>query len=210
MLLKFLKDNGYLNNPPHKLWWPNAGEFEVILGAILVQNTRWEQAFIAIDRLRQNRLLSLEKMANIQEIALQNYINNVGFYKQKATRIITICQNILETFGDFENFCLNVSRGWLLSQKGIGFESADSILCYGVLRDEMVADNYTCKLLRFYGYELDDYEDIKEWLVSGLLENYQSICKLYDKEIGLNELYARFHGKIVDYCKEHKEILCQK
>lgn len=210
MLLEFLKNSGYLKNPPHKLWWPNAGKFEVILGVILVQNTRWEQAFIAIDKLRNNKLLSLEKLANIKEVKLQTYINNVGFYKQKSTRIIAICQNILETFGDFDCFCVNVSREWLLTQKGIGCESADSILCYGALRDEMVADNYTYKLLRFYGYELDNYEDIKEWLVSGLLENYESVCKLYNKEIGLNELYARFHGKIVDYCKDHKEVLCQK
>lgn len=203
-LFCLLKNLGYLKNPPHNLWWPNAGSFEVIIGAILVQNTRWESAFNAINRLRAENLLSLESLANIPLTTLQNLINDVGFFRQKSQRILWLCQNILVEFGDFESFCENVSREWLLSQKGIGNETCDAILCYGALREEMVADQYTYKLLKSYGYELENYDDIKEWLVSGIIENYEKICKLYGYPIPLNVLYARFHGKIVEYCKEHK------
>ncbi|MDY4426586.1 MAG: 3-methyladenine DNA glycosylase [Helicobacter sp.] len=203
-LFCFLKNLGYLKNPPHNLWWPNAGNFEVIIGAILVQNTRWESAFRAINRLRTKNLLSLEALAKIPLATLQNLMNDVGFFRQKSQRIIYLCQNILAEFGSFESFCENVSRQWLLSQKGIGNETCDAILCYGALRAEMVADQYTYKLLKSYGYELEDYDDIKEWLVSGIMENYKEVCKIYEYQIPLNVLYARFHGKIVEYCKEHK------
>lgn len=203
-LFCFLKNLGYLKNPPHNLWWPNAGSFEVIIGAILVQNTRWESAFRAINRLRAENLLSLEALAKIPLATLQNLMSDVGFFRQKSQRIIYLCQNILAEFGSFESFCENVSRQWLLSQKGIGNETCDAILCYGALRAEMVADQYTYKLLKSYGYELEDYDDIKEWLVNGIMENYKEVCKIYEYQIPLNVLYARFHGKIVEYCKEHK------
>ena len=68
----------------------------------------------------------------------------------------------------------------------------------------MVADNYTYKLLKSYGYELEGYDELKEWLVCGLLENYSKVCEIYGYEIPINELYARFHGKIVEFCKEHR------
>lgn len=209
-LLKFLKNDGYLKNPPHQLWWPNAGSFEVVIESILGQNTRWEQVFMAIEKLRKDSLLSLDAIANIDDQTLQKYISNVGFYRQKSARIIVLCRNILCNFDNFDNFCLKVTREWLLSQKGIGFETADSILCYAALRDEMVADNYTYKLLRFYGYDIHDYDSIKEWLVDGLSNKQDSIFELYGREINTNELYARFHGKIVEYCKNNKGVLCQK
>ena len=203
-LFCFLKNQGYLKNPPHKLWWPNAGSFEVVVGAILVQNTRWEHAFRVINRLKERGLLSLEGLAKISLVDLQNLMSDLGFFRQKSQRIIALCQNILAEFGDFEGFCEGVSREWLLSQKGVGNETCDSILCYGVLREEMVADKYTYKLLKSYGYELESYEEIKEWLTNGLLENYEKLCGIYGYAIPLNVLYARFHGKIVEYCKEHR------
>ncbi|CAM2965526.1 3-methyladenine DNA glycosylase [Helicobacter burdigaliensis] len=203
-LLVFLKSLGYLKNPPHPLWWPNAGSFEVVVGAIFVQNTKWEQAFKVLNRLRDKGILSLEALANIPYKDLEVLMSDLGFFRQKAQRSILICQNILEDFGSFEEFCKSVTREWLLAQKGIGNESCDSILCYGALQDEMVADKYTYKLLKSLGYELEGYEEIKEWLKEGILENFSKVCELYGYEIPLNTLYARFHGKIVEYCKTQK------
>lgn len=203
-LLVFLKSLGYLQNPPHPLWWPNAGNFEVVLGAIFVQNTKWEQAFKVLSRLKDKGILSLEALANISHTNLEILMSDLGFFRQKAQRSIKLCQNILEEFGNFENFCENVDREWLLAQKGIGNETCDSILCYGALRDEMVADKYSYKLLKSFGYELESYEEIKEWLKEGVLENFTKVCELYGYEISLNTLYARFHGKIVEYCKIQK------
>ena len=203
-LFVFLKQKGYLKNPPHTLWWPNAGSFEVLVGAILVQNTRWDQAFKALDRLRKKGILNPLALSEIPLNDLLPLLNDVGFFNQKTTRIQKLCENLLKDFGDYENFALNVDREWLLAQKGVGNETCDSILCYGLLRDEMVADKYTYKLLAKYGYDLKEYDELKEWLVCGLLENYKKVCEIYGFEIPLNTLYARFHGKIVEYCKENK------
>lgn len=185
-------------------WWPNALSFEVIVGAILVQNTRWEQVFVALERLKVKGILDLEVLSEVSLTLLQDSIQNIGFYRQKAIRIQRICQNILKDFGDYASFCAQVSRQWLLSQKGIGLETCDAILCYALGREVMVADRYTYQLLQTYGYTLESYEDLQDWLQGGVIENYDKVCVLYGFEIPMNLLFARFHGKIVEYCKNHK------
>lgn len=185
-------------------WWPNALSFEVIVGAILVQNTRWEQVFVALEKLKAKGLLDLEILSKAPLILLQDSIQNIGFYRQKAVRIQKICQNILRDFGDYVSFYAQVSRQWLLGQKGIGLETCDAILCYALGREVMVADRYTYQLLQTYGYTLESYEDLQDWLQSGVIENYDRVCALYGFEIPINLLFARFHGKIVEYCKNHK------
>lgn len=202
-LLYWLKQKGYLKNPPHTLWWPNAGEFEVLVGAILVQNTKWEQAFKILQRLKTHHLLSLELLANTPLYSLQSLMQDLGFFRQKSKYIVLLSQNILKDFRDFPTFKTEVSREWLLSQKGIGNETCDSILCYGLLREEMVVDTYTYRLLQSFGYTLENYEEIKQWLMQGIVEHYDKITKLYKEEIPLFKVYARFHGKIVEYSKEN-------
>lgn len=202
-LLYWLKQKGYLKNPPHTLWWPNAGEFEVLVGTILVQNTKWEQAFKILQRLKTHHLLSLELLANTPLYSLQSLMQDLGFFRQKSKYIVLLSQNILKDFRDFPTFKTEVSREWLLSQKGIGNETCDSILCYGLLREEMVVDTYTYRLLQSFGYTLENYEEIKQWLMQGIVEHYDKITKLYKEEIPLFKVYARFHGKIVEYSKEN-------
>lgn len=91
-----------------------------------------------------------------------------------------------------------------MGQKGIGAETCDAILCYGLGREVMVADRYAYRLLQAYGYTLESYEDLQDWLQSGIIENYNKVCLLYGFQIPINLLFARFHGKIVEYCKYHK------
>ncbi|MDE5591641.1 MAG: 3-methyladenine DNA glycosylase, partial [Helicobacter sp.] len=178
-LLCFLKQAGYLKNPKDPLWWQNSGSFEVVIGAILVQNTKWEQAFKVLERIKQHNLLEIHSLAEIPLPALENLMKDLGFFRQKSYYLTTLCQNILKNFGSFENFSKNTTRQWLLSQKGIGNETCDSILCYGLLREEMVADKYTYRLLKSFGFTLESYDEIKEWLIEGLLQNYDNICTLY-------------------------------
>ncbi len=215
-LLEFLKSKELLPKLELKLeldldcknpkywWWPNALSFEVIVGAILVQNTRWEQVEIALNILKSKEVLSAEILAKLPLKHLEEMLKNVGFFRQKAARLQMLCWNLLEDFGDYYNFCENVDREWLLNQKGIGFESADAILNYALGREVMVADTYTYRLLKGFDYELDSYEAMQEWLMQGLVENYDKVCKMYGFEIPLSLLYARFHGKIVEYSKKEK------
>ena len=202
-LLAFLKSQNLLDSLP-PLWWKNAGSFEVVIGAILTQNTNWKNVEMSLDSLRRLDLLGLESLANCDILVLQNAIRQSGFFRQKAIRLQNLAQNILSDFGDFESFKESVSREWLLNQKGVGKESADSILNYACLREVMVADKYTQRLLAEYGFEFWEYDDLAGFLMRGVEENYDRVVALYGYEIELHALYARFHGKIVEYGKIHK------
>lgn len=202
-LLVFLKKQNLLKNAPY-LWWENAGSFEVVVGAILTQNTNWKAVEISLQNLKQSHLLDINALAHCHIDMLQNAIVKSGFFRQKALRLQNLSQNIINDFGDFETFQSEVSREWLLNQKGIGKESADSILNYACFREVMVVDKYTQRLLSHYGFEFYEYDDLAGFLTNGIKENYESIKKLYKHEIELYAVYARFHGKIVEYSKTHK------
>ncbi len=114
-----------------------------------------------------------------------------------------LCTHILNDFGIFEAFQDKVTIKWLLEQKGIGMESADSILCYGCGREVFVVDSYTQRLLNALGYTFEEYAQIQEWMQEGIEENLEKIQDIYKYEIELSAIYARFHGKIVEYAKEN-------
>ena len=188
-------------SPPN--WWPHCGTFEVVVGAILTQQTKWENVEKALRNLKDANLLSLETLSQTPIMIVEESIKPSGYYKKKAKVLHTLCGAILETFGDFSSFKKSVSREWLLSQKGIGFESADAILCYACQRDVMVIDNYTNKMMQGFGYEFDSYDDLQEWMVRGIEEHYSEIRKIYGEEVSLFTIYSRFHGKIVEYTKHN-------
>lgn len=178
-------------SPQH--WWPNAYTFEVLVGAILTQNAQWTRVEQSLENLRKNDLLSLETLADAPIELLIECIRPSGFFKAKAKNIQTLCQNIIRDFGDFSNFQHEVSREWLLSQRGIGFESADAMLCYGCGREIMVVDKYTQKLLLALGWEFDDYEELQSWCMDGFTG------------ADLHRDLALFHGMIVEYMKRYKK-----
>lgn len=200
-LLAALKNADYLKNERELLWWPNSGSFEVIVGAILTQQTKWEKVEKSLENLRERDVLSLEDLAEIDIKELAVLIKPSGFYNTKAKNLKNLCKKIYEEFESFENFVLHVSRDWLLEQKGIGPESADSILCYACKKEVMVVDSYTNRLLSAYGYEFESYDELQEWLQSGIEANYDKVEELYKETQPLNVIYARFHGKIVEFCK---------
>jgi len=201
-LLISLREKNLLKNKP-KYWWPNVGSFEVVVGAILTQNTKWENVEKALNQLRsENGELRVEDIAMYDYLYLAELIKPVGFYNQKAKRLIALSRNILRDFGSFEEFKEKVNREWLLTQKGIGFETADSILCYACFRETMVMDAYTKRLVKKNGFEFESYDEMKEWFERGIEENWDKLSKLYEND--LNLCYARFHGKIVEFMKGKK------
>ena len=202
-ILYALKQMGYLKTTRDPLWWPRSCTFEVIIGAILTQQTKWEKVEESLANLKEHRLLSLEALskADVQQIA--TLIKPSGFYNTKAQRLKMLCANILDDFGTFEVFQDEVTREWLLAQKGIGMESADSILCYGCRREVFVVDNYTQRLLEAFGYSFESYMQIQAWMQEGIEANFDKITQMYDTEMTLHAIYARFHGKIVEFAKEH-------
>lgn len=198
-----LKNLSHIKNERELLWWPNSGTFEVIVGTILTQQTKWEKVEQSLENLRERKVLDLESLANINQEELSLLIKPSGFYNTKAKNLQKLCQNIIEDYGNFKEFTLHVNNDWLLSQKGIGEESRDCILCYACKRDVMVVDSYTNRLLNTFGYEFESYEELQDWIVSGVESHYDKIVNFYEKEVSLNVIYARFHGKIVEFCKEN-------
>ena len=194
---------GYLKTNRDLLWRPKSGTLEVIIGAILTQQTKWEKVEASLAKLEERGLLSLEALSKAEVEQIATCIKPSGFYNTKAKRLQVLCQNILSDFHTFERFQNEVTREWLLTQKGIGMESADSILCYGCGREVLVIDSYTARLLEAFGYHFESYMQIQEWMQEGIEANFDKITQMYDTEITLHTLYARFHGMIVEFAKEH-------
>jgi len=189
-IYEFLNTKNLLKNSP-KEWWPNAGTFEVVVGAVLTQNTTWKNVEKSLKNLEN--FLDLSSFASLHVEVLKEKIRPSGFYNQKAPRLLTLAQNIQNEFGNFESFQKNVTRKWLLSQLGIGQESADAILCYACFRAEMVVDSYTKRLLKKFDLEFKTYMQYKEFLEYDFKKDFT--CK------ELHIIYARYHGMIVEYNK---------
>ncbi|WP_300733438.1 3-methyladenine DNA glycosylase [uncultured Helicobacter sp.] len=203
-LLKALKQKHLLYDKP-SWWWANHGHFEVVLGAILVQNTQWSNVERMLHSMQNTGILSgdsqmdLESMALVDSMVLQSHI--IGLQRQKSAYIIKLSRAILSDFGSFENFKQNVDCEWLLAQKGIGRESAYAILNYACLREVMVVDRYTYKLLCHLGREIEDYEELRRFCEEGVRENLNLVYELYPQDMSLAQIFARFHGKIVEFAK---------
>lgn len=204
-LLCFLKNKHLLEYSP-EFWWPNYGTFETVVGAVLTQNTKWTNVEKSLDNLKKYELLSLESLAQSDLPLLIHAITPSGFKNQKGARLKQLCQNIQTTFSDFETFQQKVSRLWLLKQKGVGEETADAILCYGCKKEEMIVDKYTHRLVKEFGFEFESYEELKHWCEYGINENFDKIIQLYGYDITLNQIYCRFHGKIVEFMKQNPRV----
>jgi len=189
----FLNTQRLLENSP-KWWWPNAGTFEVIIGAVLTQNTTWKNVQKSLINLKGS--LELDAFVLLEEDLLKEKIKPSGFYNQKAPRLLQLSKNIQNEFQTFEMFQKNVTRGWLLAQKGIGQESADAILCYGCKHAEMVVDTYTKRVLERFGVVFKKYEAYKNFLETGMKEKFPQ------EELPL--IFARFHGMFVEYNKKSR------
>lgn len=190
----------------HQWWWEGALGFGVVVGAILTQNTKWEKVELSLANLKSAGVLvdddsvSLHNLAKVDSI--ESLITPSGLYRQKSARIIALAQAILEDFGDFASFQQEVSREWLLERKGIGFESADSILNYACSREIMVVDSYSARLLAALGWEMESYEDVQRWFMD---MPSRELEKLYPT-MPLAQIYARYHGKIVEFSKRKLPI----
>jgi endonuclease-3 related protein len=103
-LFKYLKESGYIKNSKDPLWWPNSGSFEVVVGAILTQQTKWQKVEKALNNIKEKNLLSLESLSKCDTKILSTLIKPSGFYNTKAKRLKLLANNILRDFGNFKIF----------------------------------------------------------------------------------------------------------
>ncbi|MFH4935448.1 endonuclease III domain-containing protein [Staphylococcus cohnii] len=147
-------------------WWPAESKIEVILGAILVQNTNWRNAAYALEQLKMKTEFDPEQILNLKLESLQTIIKSSGFYKNKARTILNILA-WLECF-DFDyqavkSYYQYQLRNALLEVKGIGSETADVLLGYIFEEVAFIPDSYTRRIYKKLGYaNTESYEKLKQ------------------------------------------------
>ncbi|MBM2835096.1 MAG: Endonuclease [Candidatus Brocadiaceae bacterium] len=181
-------------------WWPGETPFEVIIGAILTQNTNWSNVEKAIKNLKTAGKLSPEGMYELSVTELAELIRPSGFFNVKAKRVKAFINWLFSRYeGNLSKMFaqdLQALRSELLSVKGIGPETADSILLYAGNMPTFVVDAYTHRI--FSRHELipeeSTYDEMKSFFEENLPEDVQ--------------LFNEYHALLVNigktFCKTKK------
>ena len=179
-------------------WWPAENELEMMVGAILTQNTNWNNVEKAISNLKKENLLSIDSLQSLSIKKLAETIRPAGYFNIKAARLKNLINFITERYnGDMELLLKEDTyklRNGLLGVKGVGPETADSIILYGARRPLFVVDNYTYRVLNSHQMVDDQagYYEIQELLMDNLHNNV--------------EFFNEFHALLVqtgkNYCRK--------
>ena len=203
MILQDLYHRLYDNYGPQQ-WWPANSMFEVIIGAILTQNTNWRNVEKAIDNLRNVGALDPVSIQKLPITQLETLIRPSGFFRQKTIRLQQFCTFLDSEFqGDLQQlFALPLPelRNILLAQNGIGPETADSIILYAANKPSFVVDTYTHRILQRIGLQSEE-------------QRYEQTRSLFMDELPHEtELFNEYHALIVrlakDYCRK-RNPLCE-
>jgi endonuclease-3 related protein len=158
-------------------WWPGETPFEVMVGAILTQNTSWKNVEKAIDRLKEKGLLNSTEIRKLRKKQLASLIRSSGYYRIKAERLKAFVNFLFKHYDGNLNRMkteeIKTLREKLLGVKGIGPETADSILLYGLKKPIFVVDAYTQRVLSRHGLILEkaSYEAIQNLFMDHLPHN---------------------------------------
>ena len=208
-----LKDYSYQG------WWPIKNKyhpkdyslpkteneiFEIMVGAILTQNTLWKNVEKAIYNLYSKKIMSVAGILKTSQKALAKLIKPAGYYNQKAERIILLAKYLQKNYNSKPSkmFRKNIQklRKELLGLKGIGNETADSIILYGAKKPVFVVDAYTKRIFSRMGFfkENETYENIQKFFMQNLKSDYK--------------LYNEYHALIVELAKRSctKKKICEK
>ena len=155
-------------------WWPGESRFEIITGAILTQNTNWANVEKAIANLKSADCLIPEKLHLLDPAQLAQLIRPAGYFNIKAKRLKNFLSWLFDNYNgdltDLESIDTGRLREELLTIKGVGRETADSILLYAFDKPIFVVDAYTARVV--FRHELispeADYEQLKELFESSL------------------------------------------
>lgn len=173
-------------------WWPGDTPFEVMVGAVLTQNTAWTNVEKAIDNLKQARALDPAVIAGTHHQRLASWLRPSGYFNIKAKRLRAFCRWYLEQGGlnKLKKIPTEDLRKELLDVHGVGPETADDILLYAFERPVFVIDAYTRRIFSRLGL-VDgdaDYEELRQWFEQRLQPNAS--------------LYNEYHALIVIHAKD--------
>ena len=189
--------------PQH--WWPGETPFEVMLGAVLTQNTSWRNVSLVIEALRQDGLLSFEALEILPLEVLAEKIRPSGYYNQKAKRLKGLFAAIREDSGSLEDFFnqdTHTLREKLLGVKGIGPETADSITLYAAGKPVFVVDAYTYRILLRHDLIGEDagYEEIQDLFLGKLPAEVQLFNEYHALLVRLGKEYCKKSNPLCDTC----------
>ncbi|MDY7036550.1 MAG: endonuclease III domain-containing protein [Thermodesulfobacteriota bacterium] len=196
--------NLLLNHFGPQNWWPAENELEMMVGAVLTQNTNWKNVEKAIGNLKKRNLLSLKGLQSLSLTELAAEIRPAGYYNVKARRLKNLMDFIVGHYradlSQFFNDKTKNLREGLLSINGIGPESADSILLYAAHRPIFVIDSYTHRILHMHGLseEQANYYEMQDLFMDNLP----------DDPVLFNEFHALIVQTGKNYCR--KTPLCSQ
>ena len=183
------------NGPQH--WWPGRSPFEVIVGAILTQNTAWTNVERAIANLRREKLLTPRAIRHVPVGRLARLIRSSGYFRQKAKKLKAFVAFLDKEYAGSLSKMFRAPtttlREQLLGVHGIGPETADSILLYAGKHPVFVVDAYTRRILERHG-------------LVALKSSYKDLRQLFERSLPKDAvLYNEFHALIVrtgkDFCR---------
>ncbi len=201
-------------------WWPvderyhkknhSDPRFEVMIGAILTQNTAWSNVEKALLLLKKHNALTIQHIADIDENTLKTLIQPSGFFNQKAKRLKNLALYLQKNYEcDINVFFrrnLQEIRQELLSLHGIGPETADSILLYAGNLPIFVVDAYTKRLVERLPLNVEEktYEGTQKYFQENLRKTYTTT--------DIVPLYKQLHALIVELAKNYCKKIprCQK
>jgi endonuclease-3 related protein len=179
-------------------WWPGNPQ-EVVIGAVLTQQTRWENVEQALGRLKDQGLCDISTLHRTSNADIEEAIRPSGFCRMKTWRIRNLVSFIVEHYGSVEHMAcypLPELRKALLEVKGIGAETADSILCFGLSKPTLVIDRYTERICGCSGIRKKG--DSLKQLLEGALP-----CEI--------SLYQEVHAQFVEHAKQYcRQKRCQE
>lgn len=189
--------------PQH--WWPGETPFEIMLGAVLTQNTSWRNVSMVIEALKGEGLLFFSALEALPIEILAEKIRPSGYYNQKAKRLKGLFAAIREDSGDLETFLDQdgaTLREKLLAVKGIGPETADSITLYAAGKPVFVVDAYTYRILLRHDLIADDagYEEIQELFLGKLPTETQLFNEYHALLVRLAKEYCKKNNPLCDAC----------
>jgi endonuclease-3 related protein len=175
------------HGPQH--WWPGRTRFEIIVGAILTQNTSWRNVRLAIGQLRKNKLLSPRTMHRVSHKTLARLIRSSGYFRQKAKKLKAFVRFLrTEYAGSLTKMFPTATpqlREQLLTVHGIGPETADAILLFAGKHTAFVVDAYTRRILQRHA-------------IVDPRAGYEEIRELFERSLPNDAaVYNEFHALIV-------------
>lgn len=185
-------------------WWPGETRLEIIVGAILTQNTNWKNVEKAIVNLKSAACLDAEVLSRMGTQQLAELIRPAGYYNIKARRLKDFVDWLFNAYGgdvaNLESANTEQLREELLSIKGVGCETADSILLYALDRPVFVVDAYTARIAARHGLiELGaDYEHLRQLFESNLPEDVRLFNEYHALLVRVGKEFCKTRARCAD------------